>query len=195
MSGCGQEKARLIFAWASVRVCPLNGRRGGCCSHLRFTSRGLDAVRASSETRPHPHLPRCRTDLGSLGVEPCRESARERSWRASGRARRRRRGRTFVGRRAPRRFALVKRCRMGSCLRRSAACSPAARLSARRCLYPPLARTRRIGRTRMGPVFENLPERPDPSAGGAGLRLRDPPPGRAPRERPGTGGSRGRLER
>jgi len=140
LSGCGQEKARLIFAWASVRVCPLNGRRGGCCSHLRFTSRGLDAVRASSETRPHPHLPRCRTDLGSLGVEPCRESARERSWRASGRARRRRRGRTFVGRRAPRRFALVKRCRMGSCLRRSAACSPAARLSARRCLYPPLAR-------------------------------------------------------
>lgn len=32
-----------------------------------------------------------------------------------------------------------------------------------------------------------------PGAGGAGLRLRDPPPGRAPRERPGTGGSLGRL--
>jgi len=32
-----------------------------------------------------------------------------------------------------------------------------------------------------------------PGAGGAGLPLRDPPPGRAPRERPGTGGSLGRL--
>jgi hypothetical protein len=29
--------------------------------------------------------------------------------------------------------------------------------------------------------------------GGAGLRLRGPPPGRAPRERPGTGGSLGRI--